>query len=46
MISKEETIKQLQEIVDENKNPLLVKVHIGLLIHALKYLKEEDEKKQ
>ena len=45
-MTKEETIQKLQQVVDENQRPLLVRVHIGLLIHALKYLKEQESIKQ
>ena len=42
-MTREETINRLQEIVDSNKNALLVRVHIGVIIHALRYLKENDK---
>lgn len=42
-MTKDETIEGLQDIIDRNKNTLLPRVHIGYLIHAIKYLKEQDE---
>lgn len=38
-----ETIDGLQEIIDRNQRTILPRVHIGYLIHAVKYLKEQKE---
>ena len=38
-----ETIDCLQEIIDRNQRTILPRVHIGYLIHAVKYLKEQKE---
>ncbi len=38
-----ETIDGLQEIIDRNQKTILPRVHIGYLIHAVKYLKEQKE---
>ena len=38
-MTRNETIDGLQERIDRNKNTLLPRVHIGYLIHAVKYLK-------
>ena len=37
------TIDGLQEIIDRNQRTILPRVHIGYLIHAVKYLKEQKE---
>ena len=38
-----ETIDGLQEIIDRNQKIILPRIHIGYLIHAVKYLKEQKE---
>ena len=38
-----ETIDGLQEIINRNQKTILPRVHIGYLIHAAKYLKEQKE---
>ena len=38
-----ETIDGLQEIINRNQRTILPRVHIGYLIHAAKYLKEQKE---
>ena len=38
-----ETMDGLQEIIDRNQKTILPRVHIGYLIHAVKYLKEQKE---
>ena len=38
-----ETIDGLQEIINRNQKVILPRVHIGYLIHAVKYLKEQKE---
>jgi len=43
MISKEETVATLKQIVDENRSSLVTWIHVGTLIHALKYLQESDD---
>ena len=42
-MTREETIESLQSIIEENRNCLMPRVHIGFLIHAVKYLKEQNE---
>ena len=42
-MTREETIEKLQSIIEEDKNSLLSRVHVGFLIHAVKYLKEQQE---
>lgn len=44
-MTREECIERLQEIVDQDKNKILVRVHVGYLIHAIKYLKEQEQEK-
>jgi hypothetical protein len=38
-----ETIDGIQEIINRNQKTILPRVHIGYLIHAVKYLKEQKE---
>ena len=38
-----ECIDGMQRIIDEDRNKILVRVHVGYLIHAVKYLKEQLE---
>jgi hypothetical protein len=42
IMTREETIGALQSIIEEDKNAILVRVHVGFLIHAVKYLKEDQ----
>ena len=41
-MTRKECIDGLQAIIDEDRNKVLVRVHVGYLIHAIKYLKEVD----
>ena len=38
-----ETIDGIQEIINRNQKTILPRVHVGYLIHAVKYLKEQKE---
>lgn len=38
----EECIDGLQEVVEFDKNKILVRVHVGFLIHAIKFMKEQE----
>ena len=40
-MTREECIDGLQEIVEFDKNKILVRVHVGFLIHAIKFMKEQ-----
>lgn len=37
-----ECVDGMQKIIDEDRNKILVRVHVGYLIHAVKYLKEQE----
>ena len=40
-MTREECIDGLQRIVEFDKNKILVRVHVGFLIHAIKFMKEQ-----
>ncbi len=42
-MTREECVDGMQRIIDENRNKILVRVHVGYLIHAVKYLKDQLE---
>lgn len=42
-MTRKECVDGMQRIIDENRNKILVRVHVGYLIHAVKYLKEQPE---
>ena len=42
-MTRNECIDGMQRIIDEDRNKILVHVHVGYLIHAVKYLKEQPE---
>jgi len=42
-MTRNECIDGMQRIIDENQNKILVRVHVGYLIHAVKYLKDQPE---
>lgn len=44
-MTRDECIDGLQQIIDQDKNKILVRVHVGYLIHAIKYLKEQEQEK-
>ena len=41
-MTREECIDGLQKIVEFDKNKILVRVHVGFLIHAIKFMKEHE----
>lgn len=41
-MTRKECIDGMQRIIDEDRNKILVRVHVGYLIHAIKYLKEQE----
>lgn len=42
-MTRKECIDGMQRIIDEDQNKILVRVHVGYLIHAVKYLKDQPE---
>jgi hypothetical protein len=42
-MTRKECIDGMQRIIDEDQNKILVRVHVGYLIHAIKYLKDQHE---
>ena len=42
-MTRKECIDGIQRIIDEDQNKILVRVHVGYLIHAVKYLKDQPE---
>lgn len=44
-MTRDECINGLQQIIDQNKSKILVRVHVGYLIHAIKYMKEQEPKR-
>ena len=38
-----ECIDGMQQIIDDSRNKILVRVHAGYLIHAIKFLKEHED---
>lgn len=42
-MTRKECIDGLQRIIDEDRNKILVRVHVGYLIHAVKYLKDQPD---
>lgn len=44
-MTRKECIERLKEIVDQDKNKILVRVHVGYIIHAIKYMKEQEPKR-
>ena len=42
-MTREECVDGMQRIIDEDRNKILVRVHAGYLIHAVKYLKDQPE---
>ena len=42
-MTRKECIDGMQRIIDEDRNKILVRVHAGYLIHAVKYLKDQPE---
>ena len=42
-MTREECVDGMQRIIDEDQNKILVRLHVGYLIHAVKYLKEQPE---
>lgn len=42
-MTRNECIDGMQRIIDEDRNKILVHVHVGYLIHAVKYLKDQAE---
>ena len=42
-MTRKECIDGMQRIIDEDRNKILVRVHVGYLIHAIKYLKDQPE---
>lgn len=38
-----ECVNGMQRIIDEDRNKILVRIHVGYLIHAVKYLKDQPE---
>lgn len=41
-MTRKECIDNIQKIIDENMDKILVRVHVGYLIHAVKYMKERE----
>lgn len=43
-MTRKECIDRFQEIIDANRNKIMVhvRIHVGYLIHAVKYLKEQE----
>lgn len=41
-MTRKECIDNIQKIIDENMDKILVRVHVGNLIHAVKYMKEQE----
>ena len=42
-MTRKECIDGMQRVIDEDRNKILVRVHVGYLIHAVKYLKDQQE---
>lgn len=42
-MTRKECVDGMQRIIDEDRNKILVRVHIGYLIHAVKYLEDQQE---
>lgn len=42
-MTRKECIDEMQRIIDEDQNKILIRVHVGYLIHAVKYLKDQPE---
>lgn len=42
-MTRKECIDGMQRIIDEDRNKILVRIHAGYLIHAVKYLKDQPE---
>jgi len=42
-MTRKECVDGMQRIIDEDRNKILVRVHVGYLIHAVKYLKDQPE---
>ena len=40
-MTRKECIDGMQRVIDEDRNKILVRVHVGYLIHAVKYLKDQ-----
>lgn len=40
-MTRKECIDNIQKTIDENMDKVLVRVHVGYLIHAVKYMKEQ-----
>ena len=38
-----ECVDGMQRIIDEDQNKILVRVHVGYLIHAVNFLKDQPE---
>jgi len=41
-MTRKECIDNIQKIIDENMDKILVRVHVGYLIHAVKYMKKQE----
>jgi len=42
-MTRKECVEGMTRIIDEDRNKILVRVHVGYLIHAIKYLKDQPE---
>lgn len=42
-MTREECIDGLRKIVESDKNKILVRVHVGFLIHAIKFMEEQEQ---
>lgn len=41
-MTRKECIDDMQKIIDNNMDKILVRIHVGYLIHAVKYMKEQE----
>lgn len=41
-MTRKECIDNIQKTIDENMDKILVRVHVGNLIHAVKYMNEQE----
>ena len=42
-MTRKECVDGMQRIIDEDQNKILVRVHVGYLVHAVKYMKDQPE---
>ena len=42
-MTRKECVDGMQRIIDEDQNKILVRVHVGYLIHAVNFLKDQPD---